>query len=61
METTPLQLGYLTSVYARASDTFIRNEVLELRRRGHVVRTYSIREPGEEQRQDAPPAAIVEV
>jgi len=44
---TPLTLGYLTSVYARASDTFIRNEVLELRRRGHVVRTYSIREPGE--------------
>ena len=46
---TPLTLGYLTSVYARASDTFIRNEVLELRRRGHVVRTYSIREPEEEQ------------
>ena len=44
---TPLTLGYLTSVYARASDTFIRNEVLELRRRGHVVRTYSIREPEE--------------
>jgi glycosyltransferase involved in cell wall biosynthesis len=44
-----LTLGYLTSVYARASDTFIRNEVLELRRRGHVVRTYSIREPEEEQ------------
>lgn len=46
---TPLTLGYLTSVYARASDTFIRNEVLELRRRGHVVRTYSIREPEGEQ------------
>jgi glycosyltransferase involved in cell wall biosynthesis len=46
---TPLTLGYLTSVYARASDTFIRNEVLELRRRGHVVRTYSIREPDHEQ------------
>jgi glycosyltransferase involved in cell wall biosynthesis len=46
---TPLTIGYLTSVYARASDTFIRNEVLELRRRGHVVHTYSIREPGPEQ------------
>lgn len=46
---TPFTLGYLTSVYARASDTFIRNEVLELRRRGHVVRTYSIREPEHEQ------------
>lgn len=45
----PLTLGYLTSVYARASDTFIRNEVLELRRRGHVVRTYSIRAAEEEQ------------
>lgn len=45
----PLVLGYLTSVYARASDTFIRNEVLELRRRGHVVRTYAIREPETEQ------------
>jgi glycosyltransferase involved in cell wall biosynthesis len=44
-----LTLGYLTSVYARASDTFIRNEVLELRRRGHTVRTYAIREPEEEQ------------
>lgn len=47
--TTPLVLGYLTSVYARASDTFIRNEVLELRRRGQVVHTYSIREPEPEQ------------
>jgi glycosyltransferase involved in cell wall biosynthesis len=46
---TPLNLGYLTSVYARASDTFIRNEVLELRRRGHTVRTYSIRTPEDEQ------------
>jgi glycosyltransferase involved in cell wall biosynthesis len=46
---SPLILGYLTSVYARASDTFIRNEVFELRRRGHVVRTYSIREPEPEQ------------
>lgn len=46
---TALTLGYLTSVYARASDTFIRNEVLELRRRGHVVRTYSIRAPEAEQ------------
>jgi glycosyltransferase involved in cell wall biosynthesis len=44
-----LRLGYLTSVYARASDTFIRNEVLELRRREHTVRTYSIRTPEDEQ------------
>lgn len=38
-------IGYLTSLYARAADTFIRNEVAELRRRGHVVRTFSIRGP----------------
>jgi glycosyltransferase involved in cell wall biosynthesis len=38
-------IGYLTSLYARAADTFIRDEVLELRRRGHVVHTFSIRGP----------------
>jgi glycosyltransferase involved in cell wall biosynthesis len=38
-------IGYLTSLYARAADTFIRNEVIELRRRGHVVHTFSIRGP----------------
>ncbi|WP_413459995.1 glycosyltransferase [Herbaspirillum huttiense] len=38
-----MRIAYLTSVYARASDTFIRNEVLELRRRGHRVDTFSIR------------------
>ena len=38
-----MRIAYLTSVYARASDTFIRNEVLELRRRGHEVHTFSIR------------------
>ncbi|MCI1004764.1 glycosyltransferase [Herbaspirillum sp. C7C8] len=38
-----MRIAYLTSVYARASDTFIRNEVLELRRRGHEVQTFSIR------------------
>jgi glycosyltransferase involved in cell wall biosynthesis len=38
-------IGYLTSLYARAADTFIRDEVLELRRRGHAVDTFSIRGP----------------
>jgi len=42
-------IGYLTSLYARAADTFIRNEVLELRRRGHVVHTFSIRGPAREE------------
>ncbi|WP_326533325.1 glycosyltransferase [Pseudorhodoferax sp.] len=38
-----MRIAYFTNVYARASDTFIRNEVLELRARGHVVETFSIR------------------
>ncbi|RYE81786.1 MAG: colanic acid biosynthesis glycosyltransferase WcaL [Oxalobacteraceae bacterium] len=38
-----MRIAYITSVYARASDTFIRNEVIELRRRGHEVFTFSIR------------------
>lgn len=39
-------LAYLTSRYARASDSFIRTEVAELRRLGHTVHTFSIRKPG---------------
>lgn len=38
-----MRIAYFTNIYARASDTFIRNEVLELRARGHVVETFSIR------------------
>jgi glycosyltransferase involved in cell wall biosynthesis len=38
-------VGYLTSLYGRASDTFIRGEVRQLRRLGHTVHTYSIRRP----------------
>lgn len=38
-----LRIAYLTSAYARSGDTFIRNEVNELRRLGAVVDTYSIR------------------
>lgn len=37
-------IAYLTNVYARASDLSIRAEVLELRRFGHTVHTFSIRE-----------------
>lgn len=36
-------IAYLTSVYARAGDTFIRREVEELRRLGWTVHTFSIR------------------
>lgn len=40
-------IAYLHSVYARAGDTFIRAEVLQLRSFGHTVHTFSIREPSE--------------
>ncbi len=39
------RIAYLTSVYARAGDTFIRREVEELRRLGWTVHTFSIRRP----------------
>ena len=38
-------LGYVTNQYGRASDTFIRQEVRQLRRLGHDVHTFSIRRP----------------
>lgn len=41
------RIAYLTSVYARAGDTFIRREVEELRRLGWDVRTFSIRRADE--------------
>jgi colanic acid/amylovoran biosynthesis glycosyltransferase len=40
-----MRIGYLTSSYARASDSFVRGEVLALRELGHQVSTYSIRKP----------------
>jgi glycosyltransferase involved in cell wall biosynthesis len=42
-------LGYLTSAYARASDTFIRGEVRQLRKLGFTVHTFSIRRAEPEQ------------
>ncbi len=38
-----MRLAYLTSVYPRATDTFIRTEVSCLRARGHVVDTFAVR------------------
>ena len=48
-------VAYLTSAYARASDTFIRGEVAQLRRLGHTVHTFSVRrsDPREEVDDDA--------
>lgn len=42
-------LGYLTSAYARASDTFIRGEVRQLRALSFTVHTFSIRRAEPEQ------------
>jgi colanic acid/amylovoran biosynthesis glycosyltransferase len=41
----PMTLGYLTNLYGRASDTFIRQEVFQLRKLGHTVVTFSLRQP----------------
>lgn len=43
----PRPIAYLTSLYARAGDTFIRREVEELRRLGWPVHTFSIRRADE--------------
>ena len=39
------RIAYLTGIYARPSDTFIRQEVNQLRRLGMAVSTFSIRRP----------------
>jgi glycosyltransferase involved in cell wall biosynthesis len=41
----PAIIAYLTSAYARASDSFIRGEVAQLRALGFTVHTFSIRRP----------------
>jgi colanic acid/amylovoran biosynthesis glycosyltransferase len=45
-----LTIGYLTSYYARASDSFIRGEVRQLRALGHTVHTFSSRRSDEGER-----------
>lgn len=40
-----LTIGFLTSVYAHPSHTFMRREVARLRELGHEVRTFSVRAP----------------
>jgi len=42
-------IAYLTSLYARASDSFIRGEVRQLRQLGYTVHTFSIREPARDE------------
>jgi glycosyltransferase involved in cell wall biosynthesis len=52
--TRRLTIAYLTGQYARASDTFIRDEVAALRDLGHQVHTFSVRRP----EQPAPDEAV---
>lgn len=40
-----IRLAYLTSAFARPSDTFVRSEVDRLRTRGFQIETFSIRRP----------------
>ncbi len=41
-----MRLAYFTNTYPRATDTFIRREVIGLRKRGFDVLTYSVRKTG---------------
>ena len=41
----PATIAFMTSVYARASDWFIRGEVAQMRALGFTVHTFSIRRP----------------
>ena len=41
-----MKLAYFTNTYPRATDTFIRREVIGLRQRGFEVNTYSVRKTG---------------
>lgn len=41
-----MRIAYFTNTYPRATDTFIRREVIGLRKRGFDVVTYSVRKTG---------------
>lgn len=41
-----MHIGYFTNTYPRATDTFIRREVIGLRKRGFQISTYSVRKTG---------------
>ncbi|MEZ4218687.1 MAG: glycosyltransferase family 4 protein [Myxococcota bacterium] len=45
----PLEIAYLASIYPRAVDTAVRNEVTALRAMGHRVHTFSIRKADDAQ------------
>jgi len=45
----PLTIAYFTSVYPRASDSFIRSEIAALRQMGYTVHTFAVRQPAQDQ------------
>lgn len=47
-----MKIAYFTNTYPRATDTFIRLEVLGLRKRGFEVNTYSVRKSGDDHNVD---------
>ncbi|MEI8196999.1 MAG: glycosyltransferase, partial [Phycisphaerae bacterium] len=47
--TSPQTIAYLTSVYPRASDSFIRGEIRALRQLGWTVHTHAVRRPAPDQ------------
>lgn len=49
---SPGPIAYLSSVYPRATDTFVRGEIEALRDAGFQVETFSVRRPGPEQLTD---------
>ncbi len=48
-----MRLAYFTNTYPRATDTFIRREVIGLRKRGFDVLTFSVRKTGSDHDVDA--------
>lgn len=53
-----MRIAYFTNTYPRATDTFIRREVIGLRKRGFDVNTYSVRKTGSDH--DVDPEVISE-
>src|SRR5712691_9869776 len=40
-------IGYIVKMFPRLSETFIRNEILELERQGLALRIFSLKQPAE--------------
>src|SRR5439155_8622850 len=46
----PKQIGYVVKMFPRLSETFIRNEILEMERQGLALRIFSLKRPTEPER-----------